>query len=46
MDANAKYQSGLLSKSWPVIPSLIKQNKLKVVDGGHDIAVGVLKLLE
>jgi len=45
VNANAKYQSGLLSKSSPVISSLIKQNKLKVVAGCYDIVGGGVTLL-
>jgi carbonic anhydrase len=45
IDANAKLQSVLLSKSSPVISSLIKENKLKVVAGRYDIVGGGVALL-
>jgi carbonic anhydrase len=46
INANAKHQSDLLSKSSPVISSRIKESKLKVVAGYYDIAGGGVTLLE
>ena len=46
INANAKHQSALLCKSSPVISSLIKENKLKVVAGCYDIVGGGVTLLE
>jgi carbonic anhydrase len=45
IDANAQYQSVLLSKSSPVISNLIKDNKLKVVAGRYDVVGGGVTLL-
>jgi carbonic anhydrase len=44
--ANAKIQAALLRECSPVVSSLMKENKLKVVSAFYDLATGVVSLLE
>jgi carbonic anhydrase len=44
--ANAKIQAGLLREASPLLASLIKEGKLKVVSGNYDLATGKVTLIE
>jgi carbonic anhydrase len=44
--ANAKIQAALLRESSPVISSMVKQGKVKVVAGYYDFATGAVTILD
>jgi carbonic anhydrase len=46
IDANAKLQATLLSRTSPIIAEASKDGKLKVVAGRYDISTGVVSLLD
>jgi carbonic anhydrase len=46
IQANARIQARLLRESSPVLASLVKENKLKVVAGHYNLASGKVSLLE
>lgn len=45
IDANARIQANLLSKTSPIIAAAIKERKLKVVPARYDLASGKISLL-
>jgi carbonic anhydrase len=46
IQANARIQARLLRESSPVLASLVKENKLKIVAGYYDLETGKVSLIE